>query len=97
MSKRLERILNEKIRPALAGHGGNVRVVDYRDGVLRMELLGRCADCPASHLTAEYLISREVLAEFPEVKRVELVQSVSSDMLDLARSILSRRKETNGV
>lgn len=89
MYKHIERILDEKIRPALAVHGGNLRVIDYADGILRIELLGQCSNCPASHLTAQLLISGEMKSALPEIKSVILAQPISDDMLDMARKILN--------
>lgn len=88
MNRQVEQILDERVRPALTEHGGDVRVIDCKGGILQIELLGQCSNCPASHLTAEFLISREIKSVLPEIKSVLLVQSVSDDMLDMARKIL---------
>jgi len=89
MIEQIEKVLDEKVRPALAAHGGDVGIVDYSGGVLRVELLGHCSMCSAAHLTTEMLISQEVKAAFSEVKMVSLVQSTSEDMLEMARKILN--------
>lgn len=89
MIERIEKVLDEKVRPALAAHGGDVRVIDYSDGVLQIGLLGQCSVCPAAHLTTEMLITQEVKAAIPEVTSVFLEQSASEDMLEMARKILN--------
>ncbi len=86
----IETVLDKMVRPALAEHGGDVRVIDYADGILQIGLLGQCSTCPAANLTTELLIMEEVKSAIPEVKNVVLRQSASEDMLEMARKILGR-------
>ena len=90
MLEKIERVLDEKVRPELAFHGGDVEVLEFADGVLRIRLLGQCACCPSAYLTTEQLVEAEVTAALPEVRQVVLVQQVSEGLLDQARAILSR-------
>ncbi len=90
MLEQIEAVLDEKVRPELAFHGGSVEVLEFADGVLRVRLLGQCASCPSAYLTTEQLIEAELIAALPEVKQVVLVQQVSDDLLTQARAILSR-------
>ena len=89
MLKRIEAILNEKVRPELAFHGGDVEVLDFDGGVLHVRLLGQCANCPSASLTTEQLIEAELHAALPEVEQVVLVQQVSDELLSQARAILA--------
>ena len=52
---RIEGVLEEKVRPNLALHGGNIRSLDCKDGVYRFQLTGQCAGCPSAMLTTESL------------------------------------------
>lgn len=89
MLEKIEQVLNEKVRVELALHGGNVEVLEFADGVVRVRLLGQCSACPSAYLTTEQLIEAELTRALPAVKQVVLVQQVSEDLLDQARAILS--------
>jgi Fe-S cluster biogenesis protein NfuA len=60
----------DKIRPALEADGGNVELVDVKDGVVTVKLTGACAGCPMSVMTLKNGIERIVKQEVPEVKEV---------------------------
>ena len=48
--EQIESVLDQKIRPYLAGHGGNVIVHDFKDHVLRVKLTGKSVSY--THLSA---------------------------------------------
>jgi len=85
MIEKLEALLDEKVRPSLQDHGGDVEIKSYEDGILRVKLLGKCSGCPSAHSTNEDLIAMEVKEAFPEVKDVILIEEVSQELLDFAR------------
>ncbi len=87
--EQIEAVLDEKVRPSLAEHGGNVVIKSFEDNVLRVRLLGQCSGCPAAHDTNEELIAAEVQAAFPSIQDVILVEEVSQDLIDLAHKILN--------
>ena len=60
----------DKIRPALKADGGDVELVDVKDGVVTVRLTGACAGCPMSVMTLKNGIERIVKQEVPEVKEV---------------------------
>jgi len=62
-----------KIRPMLQADGGDVELVDYKDGVVTVRLQGACAGCPMSQMTLKNGIERLLKQEIPEVKSVEQV------------------------
>jgi len=69
LKDKVEATLN-KIRPALVADGGNVELVDVKDGVVKVKLVGHCAGCPMSQMTLRNGIERALKAEIPEVKQV---------------------------
>ena len=91
MYEKIERVLDQHVRPLLRGHGGDMEVLGLEDGVLRFRLLGKSSGCPAAGLTTEELIRAEVVERVPEVREVALVQETSRELLDQAREILRRR------
>lgn len=88
MLEQIVQILNERIRPQLALHGGDIQSLSCEDGVYRFRLLGQCANCPSAYLTTESLIREELLQAVPGLKDVVLVQQVSDRLLEEARAIL---------
>ena len=87
--KRIEAVLEEKVRPALRSHGGEIQVDRLAGKVLYVRLLGQCAGCPAADLTNETLIEAEVTAALPEVvERVVAVQDVSDELWEQAKRLL---------
>lgn len=94
MLQKIESVLDKYVRPELARHEGNVQVVSYEDGILRVRLYGQCANCPSGLQTTEELIGKTVMAQIPEVKDVVLVTGVSDDLLNFARQMLADRKRS---
>ena len=90
MLEKIEAVLDEKIRPQLALHGGNIQTVSCEGGVYRFRLLGQCAGCPSADLTTESIIRQELLAAIPELTAVVLEQGVSDDLLAQARALMGR-------
>lgn len=86
--RRLEEVLEEQVRPMLRSHGGGVRLVDWVDGVVYVELQGACAGCPSADLDTKQLIEGALCAAVPEVRRVELENGTPPELLDFARKLL---------
>jgi Fe-S cluster biogenesis protein NfuA len=72
MRDQVEEVLN-KIRPSLQNDGGDVKLVDVDDGVVKVSLTGACAGCAMSTLTLKMGIERLLKQEIPEVKEVVAV------------------------
>ena len=71
ISKRIEEVLNEKIRPAVAMDGGDIRLKSFKDGVAEVLLKGACAGCPSSTVTLKHGVERMIKHYVPEVNSVE--------------------------
>jgi len=89
--ERIEQVLDEKVRPDMALHGGDIQIVGLKDNVLHVRLLGHCSGCPSADLTMENLVDSELREAFPELKKVALVSGVSDDLISEARDILKKR------
>jgi Fe-S cluster biogenesis protein NfuA len=70
MKEKVEAALG-KIRPALQADGGDVELVDVKDGVVKVRLIGACGGCPMSQMTLKMGIERHLKKEVPEVKEVQ--------------------------
>jgi len=62
-----------KIKPALQADGGDVELVDVKDGVVKLKLKGACSGCPMSAMTLQLGIERILKEQVPEVKKVVAV------------------------
>jgi Fe-S cluster biogenesis protein NfuA len=74
MRERIEKVLDEEVRPMLAMHGGSVELVDVtEEGVVKVRLTGGCAGCPGAQMTLTGVIEQSIKMKVPEIKRVEAV------------------------
>ena len=69
MRERVEEAL-AKIRPALQADGGDVELVDVKEGVVKVRLKGACCGCPMATMTLQQGIERTLKKEVPEIKEV---------------------------
>jgi len=69
MQEKVEAALN-KIRPSLQADGGDVDLVEVKDGVVKVKLQGACAGCPMSQMTLKMGIEKRLKEEIPEVQEV---------------------------
>lgn len=69
MKEKVEEALN-KVRPALQADGGDVELVEIKDGVVKVRLTGACGGCPMSQMTLKMGIERHLKNEIPEIKEV---------------------------
>ena len=82
-------MLDERVRPALRAHGGEIEIDRLKDGVLYVKLLGQCAGCPSADLTSETVVEAELVKALPElVRRVAVVQTVSDELWEQAKKLL---------
>ena len=77
--ERVEKALSS-VRPYLEADGGDVHVVEItEDGVVRLELLGACGNCPMSHMTFKAGLEEAILKAVPEVSKVEALNLSPTD------------------
>jgi len=67
------KILETKIRPAVARDGGDIKFKDFKDGVVRVELQGACSGCPSAALTLKQGVQNLLCHYIPEVREVEAI------------------------
>ncbi|MGI6072206.1 MAG: NifU family protein [Lachnospiraceae bacterium] len=86
----IEKVLDEKVRPELALHGGNIAIDRFEAGVLYVRLLGACSGCPSADLTMENIVSDALRESFPRLK-VSLITGVSDSLIAQARQLMRER------
>lgn len=67
-------IIDEKVRPAIAGDGGDIVLKGFEKGVVYMQLQGACAGCPSSTITLKHGIENLLKYYVPEVLEVRSVE-----------------------
>ena len=67
------KILETKIRPAVARDGGDIKFKEFRDGIVRVELQGACSGCPSAALTLKQGVQNLLCHYIPEVREVEAI------------------------
>ena len=70
IEKRIIKLLDEKIRPAVARDGGDIRFKEYAGGVVKVQLQGSCSGCPSSTMTLKQGVQNLLCHYLPEVKEV---------------------------
>jgi len=68
------KILDQKIRPAVAKDGGDIKFREFKDGVVKVQLQGSCSGCPSSTMTLKQGVQNLLKHYIKEVKEVEAVQ-----------------------
>ena len=66
-------LLDTRVRPAVAGDGGDIVFRGYRDGIVRLHMQGSCSGCPSSRATLKHGIENMLRHYVPEVVAVEQV------------------------
>ena len=74
IEKKIVKILDEKIRPAVAKDGGDIKFREFKDGIVKVQLQGSCSGCPSSTMTLKQGVQNLLCHYLPEVKKVEAVQ-----------------------
>ena len=70
IEKKIIKILDQKIRPAVAKDGGDIKFKEFKDGVVKVQLQGSCSGCPSSTMTLKQGVQNLLCHYLPEVKEV---------------------------
>ena len=70
IEEKITKILEEKIRPAVAKDGGDIKFKEFKDGIVKVQLQGSCSGCPSSTMTLKQGVQNLLCHYIPEVKEV---------------------------
>ena len=70
IERKIVKILDEKIRPAVARDGGDIKFKEFKDGIVKVQLQGSCSGCPSSTMTLKQGVQNLLCHYLPEVKEV---------------------------
>ena len=73
IEQQIVKILDEKIRPAVAKDGGDIKFKEFKDGIVKVQLQGSCSGCPSSTMTLKQGVQNLLCHYIPEVKQVEAI------------------------
>tara|TARA_B100001057_G_scaffold491761_1_gene582677 strand:- start:2025 stop:2564 length:540 start_codon:yes stop_codon:yes gene_type:complete len=73
LEEKIIKILDQKIRPAVAKDGGDIKFMEFKNGVVRVQLQGSCSGCPSSTMTLKQGVQNLLCHYLPEVKEVEAI------------------------
>ena len=66
----INELLETRVRPAVAGDGGDIQYRGYRDGIVHLQMQGACSGCPSSTATLKHGIEGLLKHYVPEVVEV---------------------------
>ena len=72
LEQKVEEVL-EKIRVGLKAEGGDIELVEVKEGDVYVRLMGACSTCPMSTMTMKNFVESTLLKELPEVRSVKAV------------------------
>ena len=71
IEKKIIKVLEQKIRPAVARDGGDIKFKEFKNGIVKVQLQGSCSGCPSSTMTLKQGVQNLLCHYLPEVKKVE--------------------------
>ena len=74
IDQKIIKILDQKIRPAVARDGGDIKFKEFKNGVVKVQLQGSCSGCPSSTMTLKQGVQNLLCHYLPEVKEVVAIQ-----------------------
>lgn len=66
----INELLETRVRPAVAGDGGDIQYRGFKDGVVYLQMQGACSGCPSSTATLKHGIEGLLKHYVPEVVEV---------------------------
>ena len=73
IEEKIIKILDTKVRPAVAKDGGDIKFKEYKNGTVKVQLQGSCSGCPSSTMTLKQGVQNLLKHYIPEVKEVEAI------------------------
>ena len=73
IENKIIKILDDKIRPAVAKDGGDIKFKEFKNGIVKVQLQGSCSGCPSSTMTLKQGVQNLLCHYIPEVQKVEAI------------------------
>lgn len=75
IAAQIKELLDTRVRPAVAGDGGDIVFRGFRDGIVKLRMQGACSGCPSSRATLKHGVETMLRHYVPEVVSVEQVEA----------------------
>lgn len=93
LSENIRNVIDQQIRPKIGEHGGNIELLEIKDGVVYIKLTGNCSGCPSAQLTTENIVEATLREHLGDCfHKVVLRNEVSEDLISMAKKILNKSK-----
>ena len=73
IEKKIIKIVETKIKPAVARDGGDIKFIAFKEGIVTVQLQGSCSGCPSSTITLKRGVENLLTHYIPDVKQVEAI------------------------
>jgi len=80
IENKVKEILTEYVKPAVAGHGGDIEFINYENGHLLLELKGACSGCAGSTMTLKMGVENMIKHYVPEVVSIDAMDDPLSNV-----------------
>lgn len=71
--EQIKELLDTRVRPAVAGDGGDIKFRGFKDGIVYLAMKGACSGCPSSTATLKHGIQNLLKHFLPDVRAVEQI------------------------
>jgi Fe-S cluster biogenesis protein NfuA len=71
----IKELIESRVRPAVAGDGGDITFRGFKDGIVYLTMKGACSGCPSSTATLRHGIQNLLRHYVPDVVEVRPVES----------------------
>lgn len=88
----IEKVIEEEINPKLEDHNGWIDFVEFKNNIIYVRFRGACSSCMSTYETLDKLVKPILMGKFNEINDVELVNDISDELIDFARSLFSKNK-----
>ena len=69
IEKKIVKVLDQKVRPAVAKDGGDIKFKEFKNGVVKVQLQGSCSGCPSSTMTLKTRCTKSFVSLYTRSKR----------------------------
>lgn len=70
IAARIQEVLELEVNPSLAAHGGGAVLIDFKDGIVDLQLTGGCQGCSMASATMKNGIEASIRERVPEIREV---------------------------
>lgn len=93
MFDEINKILDDSVRPTLAKHYGDIKLISVKNGIVEVKLLGSCKGCPSATQTVEQVVKTTLKEAMPSIKDVVIKNEISDELWEAAKMLLNNKNK----